>query len=73
MSAVVVCSIIFILLISLLSYAICVRKIGGNNHSRDIINSINIKQDEDHLEEMISFLKENPNIKYNMNAGRRQR
>lgn len=72
MTAVIAVSILFLLLttVALMTWIVFGNKAQRNNPSRGLINSIKIKEEEDNLNEMLKFLKQNPNIKYDIRRNR---
>lgn len=72
MTAVIAVSILFVLLttVALMTWIIFGNKAQRYNSSRALINSIKIKEEEDNLNEMLKFLKQNPNIKYDIRRNR---
>ncbi len=47
-----------------------IAKAGKNNVSKELIDSIKRKEDEDNLDDIINFLAKGKTIKYNINAWR---
>lgn len=66
--SIVVCAIVFLLTWSIILIIWERGKKVEISPSKCLINSIKRKEERDNLEDMIDFLKRNPNIKYHINT-----
>jgi len=69
MNEIIVCTFIFILLIPLVPFVICSWN-KKKDYSRKLLGSIKPKGEGTDVNELIKFLKEHPNIKYNINRSK---